>query len=146
MHKLQPSSAAALLLLCLVLTTNCLQAQTTPTLLLVNGKIWTVDPARPEVEAIAITNNRIAAVGSNEEISSWKRPGVPVIDLEGRRVLPGFNDAHVHFFGSSALSMTPIRWVGIPASWSVIQYSRARWVQFLPFCSAFPNVSRFSFT
>ncbi|MBV9678781.1 MAG: amidohydrolase [Acidobacteriaceae bacterium] len=99
MQKLQPSSAVLLHLLWAV---TYLQAQTTPTLLLVNGKIWTVNPALPEVEAVAITNNRIVAVGSSEEISSWKRPGIPVIDLEGRRVLPGFNDAHVHFYSGGA--------------------------------------------
>ncbi|MBV8709618.1 MAG: amidohydrolase [Acidobacteriaceae bacterium] len=99
MRKLQPSSAVLLHLLWAV---TYLQAQTTPTLLLVNGKIWTVNPALPEVEAVAITNNRIVAVGSSEEISSWKRPGIPMIDLEGRRVLPGFNDAHVHFYSGGA--------------------------------------------
>ena len=98
MRKLQFSSAVVLLLLRVM----CSQAQTTPTLLLVNGKIWTVDPAHPEAEAIAVTGNRIVAVGSNEEISSWKRPGIPVIDLGGRRVLPGFNDAHVHFYSGGA--------------------------------------------
>lgn len=85
-----------------VLLALCADAQTTPTLLLVNGKIWTGNPALPEAEAVAITNNRIAAVGSNEEISSLKRSGLPVIDLEGRRVLPGFNDAHVHFYAGGA--------------------------------------------
>ena len=97
MRKFRLSSAALLLL-----TATCLQAQTTPTLLLVNGKIWTGDPAHPELEAVAIADNRIVAVSSNEEISSWKRPGVPVVDLEGRRVLPGFNDAHVHFYSGGA--------------------------------------------
>src|SRR3954447_24851077 len=109
MRKLRPNSAVLLLLCFLVLIRS--QAQTTPTLLLVNGKIWTVDPARPEAEAVAITNNRIVAVGSNEEISRWKQPGIPVIDLEGRRVLPGFNDAHVHFFaGGSNLTGPQLRY------------------------------------
>ncbi len=98
MRKLQFSSAVLLILSAVV----CSQAQTTPTLLLVNGKIWTVDPARPEAEAVAIANNRIVAVGSNDEISSLKRPGLPVIDLGGRRALPGFNDAHVHFYSGGA--------------------------------------------
>ena len=101
MRKLQPSLAVFFSLL----LAACLRAQTTPTLLLVNGKIWTVNPANPEVEAIAITNNRIVAVGSNEEISRWKRPGVAVINLGGRRVLPGFNDAHVHFY-SGGVNLT----------------------------------------
>jgi predicted amidohydrolase YtcJ len=96
MRKLQFSFVA------LLVTVVCCHAQTVPTLLLVNGKIWTVNPARPEAEAVAITDNRIVAVGSNEEISSLKRPGIPVIDLEGRIVLPGFNDAHVHFYAGGA--------------------------------------------
>jgi predicted amidohydrolase YtcJ len=100
MRKLQPDSAALFLLLLLAVT--CSHAQTTPTLLLVNGKIWTVDPAHSQAEAVAITNNRIVAVGSNEEISRLKQTGVPVIDLGGRRVLPGFNDAHVHFYAGGA--------------------------------------------
>ncbi len=95
-------SSAALPLLCSLGAISCSQAQTTPTLLLTNGKIWTGDPARPEVEAVAINGNRIVATGSSEEISSWKRPGIPAIDLQGRRVLPGFNDAHVHFYSGGA--------------------------------------------
>jgi predicted amidohydrolase YtcJ len=109
MRKLRPNSAALLLLFFLALIRS--QAQTTPTLLLVNGKIWTVDPARPEAEAVAIANNHVVAVGSNEEISRWKQPGIPVIDLEGRRVLPGFNDTHVHFFaGGSNLTGPQLRY------------------------------------
>jgi predicted amidohydrolase YtcJ len=97
MRRLRFSS----LLLCLAAAIY-LPAQTSPTLLLVNGKIWTGNPTRPEVEAIAITGNRIVAASSNAEISSLKRLGIPVIDLQGRRVLPGFNDAHVHFYAGGA--------------------------------------------
>ncbi len=100
MRKLWPS-----LVILFLWAAACLQAQTTPTLLLVNGKIWTVDPAHPEVEAVAISGNRIAAVGSSEEISRFRQPGIPVIDLGGRRVLPGFNDAHVHFY-SGGVNLT----------------------------------------
>src|SRR5947199_10760207 len=68
------------------------------TLLLLNGKFWTVNPKQPEAEAVAIAGNRILAVGTTEEIERWRQPGVSSVDLGGRRVLPGFNDAHVHFF------------------------------------------------
>ncbi len=69
----------------------------TPNLVLVNGRIHTVDPARPEAEALAICGERIGAVGSTTEIRAMAGPDTRVIDLGGRRVLPGFNDAHVHF-------------------------------------------------
>ena len=79
-----------------------LNAQTGITWILINGKIWTVNPAQPEAEAIAIRGNRIAAVGRTDEILKLKSEDTPVTDLEGRRVLPGFDDAHVHFFSGGA--------------------------------------------
>jgi hypothetical protein len=71
-------------------------------LILVNGKVWTVNPQQPEVEAVAISANRIIAVGTTAEVSALKQPHTKVIDLRGRRVVPGFNDAHVHFYGGGA--------------------------------------------
>jgi predicted amidohydrolase YtcJ len=79
-------------------------------LLLVNGKIWTGDPQKPIVQAIAISGDRIAAVGSDEEILKLGGGKVPVGDLQGKLVLPGFNDAHVHFFaGGRALAGPQLR-------------------------------------
>ena len=88
----------------LVLLVSCtvLCAQVSPTLLLVNGKCWTVNPAQPEVEAIAIRGNRIVAVGTSDEIRKLKGVTTGLIDLKGMRVLPGFNDAHVHFYYGGA--------------------------------------------
>src|SRR5262245_55201254 len=68
-------------------------------LILTNGKIWTVDSKMPEVQAIAVIGERIIAVGTNAEIESLKGPHTKVIDLNGKRVVPGFNDSHVHFMG-----------------------------------------------
>lgn len=77
-------------------------AQTTPpTLILRNGRIWTADPAQPFAQAVAITANRITAVGSNINISRLASPRTQVIDLQGRLAIPGFNDAHIHFLGGS---------------------------------------------
>ena len=64
-------------------------------LLLTNGKIWTGDPRRPFVQAVAIEGNRIVAVGTNEEIA--QRRADRVIDLHGRLAVPGFIDNHTHF-------------------------------------------------
>jgi hypothetical protein len=73
-------------------------AQPAASLVLLNGKIWTVNEAQPRAEAVACLGNRIVAVGSNGEIRKWIGPGTETIDLGGKLVVPGFNDAHVHFF------------------------------------------------
>jgi predicted amidohydrolase YtcJ len=87
-----------------------LAAQPAADLVLLNGRIWTVNDAQPRAEAVACRGNRIAAVGSNEEIRKWVGPGTKVIDLSGRLVLPGFNDAHVHFFsGGESLAGVQLR-------------------------------------
>src|SRR5258706_5113129 len=66
-------------------------------LIIRNAKIWTVDRDHPEAEAVAILADRIVAVGSNQEIDAWRGPNTQVQDAAGKRLLPGFNDAHVHF-------------------------------------------------
>jgi predicted amidohydrolase YtcJ len=82
-----------------------------PTLLLVNGKIWTGNSKQPQAEALAIAGNRIIAVSSTEEIRKLKTGDTSVVDLNGRRTLPGFNDAHVHFLdGGQALSGPQLRY------------------------------------
>nr|MBP6672258.1 amidohydrolase [Bacteroidota bacterium] len=62
-----------------------------------NGKIWTVDAARPEAEAVAVAGGRIIAVGSTKEIRSYIGPATQVTDLKKKRMLPGFIDNHTHF-------------------------------------------------
>jgi predicted amidohydrolase YtcJ len=66
-------------------------------LVILHGKVWTVDKAHPQAEALAAIGSRIVAVGSEAEIRSWIGPGTNTIDAQGKSVLPGFNDAHVHF-------------------------------------------------
>lgn len=73
-------------------------AQPSASLVLLNGRIWTVNDRQPRAEAVACLGSRIVAVGSNGEIRKWIGAGTEVIDLGGKLVLPGFNDAHVHFF------------------------------------------------
>jgi hypothetical protein len=64
---------------------------------LVNGVVWTGDPARPRAEALAVRGDRLAAVGTNAEARAVAGPRTEVVDLKGRFVSPGFNDAHLHF-------------------------------------------------
>jgi hypothetical protein len=65
-------------------------------LVLTNGVIYTVDTARPLVEAVAIKGERIVATGTSKEMQAWVGSGTRVIDLKGRFAMPGFNDAHIH--------------------------------------------------
>ncbi|MGI8742615.1 MAG: amidohydrolase [Bryobacteraceae bacterium] len=85
-----------------------LSGQPAADLILVNGKIWTENPAQPEVEAVACLASRIVAVGSTVEIRKWAGPGTRVVDLGGKRVVPGFNDAHVHFY-SGGLNLAGVQ-------------------------------------
>ncbi len=79
-------------------------------LVLIHGKVWTENPRQPEAEAVAIEGNRIRAVGDSDAILKLSSPNARVIDLLGRRVVPGFNDAHVHFyFGGDGLASVQLR-------------------------------------
>ncbi|MFQ5690625.1 MAG: amidohydrolase [Gemmatimonadota bacterium] len=68
-------------------------------LVLENGHVVTVDPKRPEAEAVAVAGGRIVAVGSDREIRERVGPSTRVIDLEGRLAVPGFIEGHGHFMG-----------------------------------------------
>lgn len=67
-----------------------------PELILYNGNIWTVDPAQPRAQAVAISGGRFVSVGSDREILRLAAGSSRKIDLGGRTVLPGFIDAHSH--------------------------------------------------
>jgi len=66
-------------------------------LVLINGKIWTVDSQQPQAQAVAVSNGRILAVGSTKEINKHRGPDTQIVDLKGKLVLPGFHDNHTHF-------------------------------------------------
>src|SRR5579859_1945708 len=79
------------------------------TLIFTNGRIWTENPAQPEAQAVALDGNSILAVGDDATIKRLAGPGTQTIDLGGKRVLPGFNDAHVHFLdGGGSLIGVPL--------------------------------------
>ncbi|PYK08193.1 MAG: amidohydrolase [Verrucomicrobia bacterium] len=86
------------------MTGICTNAQPKPsaTLVVTNAAVYTVDKQHPRAEAVAIIGDRIAAVGSRAEIDLWRGPETKVIDAGGKLVLPGFNDAHVHFIQGGA--------------------------------------------
>ena len=88
---------SAAIFICLV--TNNLSAQSKPVadLIITNAKIWTVDKAHPTAQAVAVLGDRIIAVGSNADVDVLRGHDTKVINAGGKLVLPGFNDAHVHF-------------------------------------------------
>jgi len=73
------------------------EAQAVPDLILFNGKVFTSDVSRPNAGAIAVKGGLISAVGSDIEIKNLAGSQTRLIDLQGRTVIPGINDAHFHF-------------------------------------------------
>jgi predicted amidohydrolase YtcJ len=87
-----------------------------PDLIVVNGSVCTMDESDPRAEAVAILGERIVSVGSNREIRALAGPATQVIDAGQGTVLPGFNDAHVHFLaGGFSLSNVDLRGATSPA-------------------------------
>ena len=69
-----------------------------PDTILFNGKIFTSNPAQPWARAVAITGDRIVAVGDDAAVTALAGASTRRIDAGGRTVVPGFNDAHTHIF------------------------------------------------
>ncbi|MGA7795502.1 MAG: amidohydrolase [Candidatus Acidiferrales bacterium] len=80
--------------------------------ILVNGKILTVDRQFSTREAVAIRDGNITAVGSNSDVRKQAGPKTRVIDLQGRTVIPGFIDSHIHAIRAGQTFTTEVNWVG----------------------------------
>jgi predicted amidohydrolase YtcJ len=96
---------ALLLLLCGLAPWILLaQIETKPAadLIITNAKIWTVDQSMPTAQAVAVLGDRIVAVGSGADVDAWRGQKTQVVDAHGKLLLPGFNDAHVHFIDGGA--------------------------------------------
>jgi predicted amidohydrolase YtcJ len=84
----------------------------TPEIVLLNGKIVTLDARSAIQEAIAIDNGRVAAVGSSADIRKLAGPATRVIDLRGRTVIPGLIDSHLHAIRAALSFSTEVNWIG----------------------------------
>lgn len=80
--------------------------------ILVNGKILTVDSQFSTREAIAIREGKITALGSTSEIRKQAGPKTRVIDLQGRTVIPGLIDSHIHAIRAGQTFTSEVNWVG----------------------------------
>jgi predicted amidohydrolase YtcJ len=84
-----------------------------PDTILLNGKIITVDAKGSTREALAIREGRIIALGSSAEMRKLAGPGSRVIDLQGRTVVPGLIDSHLHAIRAALSFSTEVNWIGV---------------------------------
>jgi predicted amidohydrolase YtcJ len=83
-----------------------------PDVILVNGKIATVDAANSMREALAVRDGRIVAVGTSAAIRQLAGSGTRTIDLRGRTVIPGLIDSHMHATRAASTFATEVNWIG----------------------------------
>lgn len=89
-------------------------AQSVPAdLVVTNAKVVTVDVARPEATAFAVTDGKFVAVGDNAAIQAHRGDATRVIDAGGRTVIPGLNDSHSHVVREGRLYNMELRWDGV---------------------------------
>jgi predicted amidohydrolase YtcJ len=100
--------------------------QAAPDLILSNGKIITVDQRFTIAEALAVKNDRIVAVGSNQEIARLAGPNTRKIDLKGKSVIPGLIDNHMHLLRAAETWVNELRWDGVDSRKQAIDMLRAR--------------------
>jgi predicted amidohydrolase YtcJ len=85
-----------------------------PDLILHSGVFTTLDRSNPIASAVAIKDGVFAAVGRREDIRPLAGPSTRIIDLKGRRVLPGLIDNHIHFIRGGLTFNAELRWDGVP--------------------------------
>ncbi|MBL8484338.1 MAG: amidohydrolase family protein, partial [Rhodocyclaceae bacterium] len=86
-----------------------------PDLILGNARITTLDPQNPQAQAVAIAGGRFVAVGTQDEIMARAGAATRVIDLGGRRMIPGLIDSHTHIIRGGLNYNMELRWDGVPS-------------------------------
>src|SRR6478735_6258884 len=84
-----------------------------PDLILENGRITTMDPTHPDATEIVVADGKI--VGVDNAATFERGPSTKVIDLRGRRVIPGLNDSHLHVIRGGLNYNMELRWDGVPS-------------------------------
>ena len=84
-------------------------------LILINGCFHTVDKAQPQASAVAIQDGKFLAVGDADDVMRHRAPASQVIDLNGRTVIPGLNDSHMHLIRGGLNYNLELRWEGVPS-------------------------------
>ncbi len=122
-------------LVCVVMPTTADNQTLTADLVIVNANVHTMDKTRPIAEAVAVYGTRIVAVGTSAEVKQLAGARTRVIDAKGALVLPGFNDAHVHFTdGGFHLASVQLRDANSPAEFAerlrryAAKLPKGRWI------------------
>ncbi|GEO11083.1 amidohydrolase [Segetibacter aerophilus] len=115
---------STLLLVIATLSCTAIFCQTAD-IILTNGKIFTSNTTQLYAEAIAIKGNRVVGVGSTQTINKLRKPTTKVIDLKGKTVVPGFNDAHYHHEPYTLGYNIPFPQDGSEPSWQQLKDSIA---------------------
>ena len=84
-------------------------------LILHNGRLHTVDRAKPRASAVAIKDGRFVVVGNDAQAMALRGAGTQVVDLLGRTVIPGLNDSHLHLIRGGLNYNLELRWEGVPS-------------------------------
>jgi predicted amidohydrolase YtcJ len=84
-------------------------------LILVNGCFHTVDRSNPQASAVAIADGKFLAVGDTDDVMRHRGAATQVIDLNGRTVVPGLNDSHIHVIRGGLMYNLELRWEGVPS-------------------------------
>jgi predicted amidohydrolase YtcJ len=121
-----PICMSSRIALTLLLAAALSPAQTTPDVVLVNGKIVTVDDRFSIAQAVAISGERIVAVGTTADISKLAGPATRRIDLRGRTVIPGLIDNHIHLLRAAATWAKELRWDGVDSRKQAVELLQAR--------------------
>ncbi|MBC7831705.1 MAG: amidohydrolase [Hyphomicrobium sp.] len=109
------------------LTGTAAMARTTaPDLILANGRFTTLDRQNPDPQAVAITDGRFSAVGSAADILPTASARTRVIDLKGRRAIPGLIDSHMHIIRGGLNYNLELRWDGVPSLADAMAMLRAQ--------------------
>src|ERR1035438_756355 len=103
-----------------------LAQQPAPDFIISHAKIITVDERFSIAQALAIRGDRIVAVGSNQEIARLAGPGTRTLDLNGRAVIPGFIDNHIHLLRTAATWTKELRFDAVISRKRAIDMLRAR--------------------
>lgn len=82
-------------------------ASAAPETIFVNANIFTADEARPAAQAFAVEQGRILAIGAQDDVLAHRGPQTQIVDLQGRRVLPGLIDAHTHAVIGALAALSP---------------------------------------
>ncbi len=80
-----------------------------------NAKVTTQDATVPNAAAIAVAGERVVAVGADADVLALRGPATRVIDANGRRVIPGLNDSHLHATREGRFYNSELRWDGVPS-------------------------------